>query len=57
MAHKISEECLACGACLPECSSGAISEGDPIFIIDAAKCTDCGTCASVCPVGAAAPAN
>jgi ferredoxin len=52
VAHKIGEECIACGSCVPECPVEAISEGDPIYVIDAAKCTDCGACAEVCPVEA-----
>jgi ferredoxin len=52
MAHKISDACLACGTCLPECPVEAISEGDPIYVIDAAKCTDCGACAESCPANA-----
>lgn len=51
MAHKITEECIACGACEAECPEGAISEGD-IYVIDPEKCTDCGSCAEVCPVDA-----
>jgi ferredoxin len=56
MAHKITDACLACGTCVPECPSEAISEGDPIYKIDAAKCTDCGTCVSACPAEAIFPA-
>ncbi|MCD6218081.1 4Fe-4S binding protein [bacterium] len=52
MAHVISEECIACGTCIDECPVGAISEGDPIYIIDPEICTDCGACADVCPMGA-----
>jgi len=48
MAHVISEECIACGACLPECPDGAISEGD-IYVIDVDICTDCGTCVTPGP--------
>ncbi|HON53769.1 MAG TPA: 4Fe-4S binding protein [Bacteroidales bacterium] len=51
MAHKITEDCIACGACAGECPVEAISEGD-IYKIDADKCTDCGACADVCPTGA-----
>lgn len=51
MAHKINEECLACGACIDQCPVEAISEGD-IYVIDADVCTDCGACVDVCPVGA-----
>jgi ferredoxin len=52
MAHTINEECISCGACETECPDEAISEGEEIFIIDAAKCTDCGTCVEFCPVDA-----
>lgn len=51
MAHKISSDCIACGACIGECPVEAISEGE-IYVIDASKCTDCGSCAGVCPSGA-----
>lgn len=49
MAHKITEECVACGSCIPECPVEAISEGDPIYTIDPELCTDCGACVEVCP--------
>lgn len=51
MAHIITDECLACGSCLPECPVEAISEGD-IYVIDAELCTDCGACVDSCPTGA-----
>ncbi len=56
MAMKINEECINCAACEPECPNEAITEGDDIFIIDAAKCTECvgahdePQCIDVCPV-------
>ncbi|HLV30025.1 MAG TPA: 4Fe-4S binding protein [Chitinispirillaceae bacterium] len=55
MAHKITDACLACGTCLPECPVEAISEGDPIYVIDSDKCTDCGACAESCPAEAIKP--
>ncbi|MCK9554889.1 4Fe-4S binding protein [bacterium] len=51
MAYKISDACVACGSCKPECPVDAISEGNP-YVIDPDKCVDCGACAAVCPVNA-----
>ncbi len=34
MATVITEECINCGACEPECPNGAISQGDDIYVID-----------------------
>ena len=36
MAHVISSDCVACGSCIAECPTEAISEGD-IYVIDAEK--------------------
>ena len=52
MAHKISDECISCGACVPECPVEAISEGDDKYKIDPEACTDCGACVEVCPTEA-----
>ncbi len=52
MAYKISDQCIACGACEGVCPVGAISMGDGKFEIDREKCISCGSCASICPVGA-----
>ena len=54
MAYVISSDCVACGTCIGEGPSGAISEGE-IYSIDPNTCVDCGTCADVCPSGAIAP--
>lgn len=51
MTHKISEECIACGACKPVCPVDAISEGD-IYTINPETCIDCGACVDQCPVSA-----
>ena len=56
MAYKITDECVSCGACEPECPNEAISEGETIYVIDPAKCTECvgssevSKCAEICPV-------
>lgn len=52
MAFKITDACIACGACAAECPVEAIIEGDGKFEIDADKCIECGACADACPVGA-----
>jgi ferredoxin len=52
MAHIITDECISCGACAPDCPAEAISEGEVKYVIDAEKCTDCGTCVELCPVEA-----
>ena len=54
MAHFISDECIACGACQGACGVEAIKEGDGKYVINPELCIDCGACADVCPVGAAA---
>ena len=52
MAYKISDDCIACGACAAECPVEAISEGEDKYVIDEDLCVECGACASTCPVGA-----
>jgi ferredoxin len=55
MAYKITDDCVACGACAAECPTEPITEGDGKIVIDAEKCVDCGTCAEACPVDAPQP--
>ncbi len=58
MAYRITEDCIACGACEPECPNQAIKEGDPVYAINPDRCTECvgsfqsSRCAEVCPVDA-----
>ena len=56
MSLKITDECINCDVCEPECPNGAISQGDEIYLIDPGKCTECvghydtPQCVDVCPV-------
>ena len=56
MALKITEECINCDVCEPECPNQAISMGETIYVIDPNKCTECvghfgePQCVQVCPV-------
>lgn len=56
MALIITDECINCDVCEPECPNEAIEPGDEIYIIDPNKCTECvghyetSQCVEVCPV-------
>ena len=58
MALIITDECINCDVCEPECPNDAISQGAEIYVIDPAKCTECvghfekSQCVNVCPVDA-----
>ncbi len=56
MALWITDECINCDVCEPECPNQAISMGEQIYEIDPLKCTECQghfdepQCVQVCPV-------
>lgn len=56
MALYITDECINCDVCEPECPNGAISQGEEIYVIDPSLCTECvghyetSQCVEVCPV-------
>ncbi len=56
MALMITDRCINCDVCEPECPNEAISLGAEIYEIDPAKCTECvghydkPQCVAVCPV-------
>jgi ferredoxin len=56
MALMITDECINCDVCEPECPNNAISAGDEIYVIDPDLCTECvghydePQCRLVCPV-------
>ena len=56
MALMITDECINCAVCEPECPNNAIFEGEDIYEIDPTLCTECvghfdePQCQQVCPV-------
>ncbi len=56
MSLIISDECINCDVCEPECPNTAIAQGEEIYVIDPALCTEClghfdtPQCVEVCPV-------
>ena len=56
MALLITDECINCDVCEPECPNEAISMGEETYVIDPARCTECvghhnePQCVQVCPV-------
>jgi len=56
MALLITDECINCDVCEPECPNSAISQGEEIYVIEPARCTECvghfanPQCVEVCPV-------
>jgi ferredoxin len=56
MAMLITEDCICCGKCEPDCPNAAIHSGDGPYVIDAERCTECvgasvePTCVGLCPV-------
>ena len=56
MSLTITDECINCDVCEPECPNGAITQGEEIYQIEPALCTECvghfetSQCVDVCPV-------
>ena len=56
MSLLITEGCINCDVCVPECPNEAIAQGDDIYTIDPARCTECvghfdeEQCVQICPV-------
>ncbi len=56
MALMITDECINCDVCEPECPNAAIYPGPDIYVIDPDRCTECKghydrpQCVEVCPV-------
>jgi ferredoxin len=56
MALRITDECINCDVCEPECPNGAIAQGAEIYVIYPHRCTECvghfdaPQCRTVCPV-------
>jgi ferredoxin len=56
MALRITDECINCDVCEPQCPNNAIYMGVDIYEIEPSKCTECvghfdePQCQVVCPV-------
>lgn len=56
MSLIITDECINCDVCEPECPNNAITQGDEIYEIEPSLCTECvghydePQCVEVCPV-------
>lgn len=56
MALFITDQCINCDVCEPECPNKAIAQGETIYLIDPRRCTECvghfdvPQCVEVCPV-------
>ena len=56
MSLYITDDCINCDVCEPECPNNAIYPGETIYVIDPHKCTECvghfdtPQCQQVCPV-------
>jgi ferredoxin len=56
MALRITDQCVNCDVCEPECPNEAIFMGPEIYVIDPERCTECvghfsePQCRQVCPV-------
>ena len=56
MALMITDECINCDVCEPECPNNAIYAGEEIYEINPDLCTECvghfetSQCVEVCPV-------
>jgi ferredoxin len=57
MATMITEDCINCSACEPECPNQAISEGDGIYVIDPERVGfhSREACQEACPVDCCVP--
>ena len=61
MALTITDECINCDVCEPECPNTAISPGDDTYEINPDLCTECvgfydaPTCIAVCPIDCVKP--
>ena len=41
MSLIITDDCINCDVCEPECPNAAISQGEEIYVIDPNLCTQC----------------
>lgn len=63
MPYIITDDCINCGVCIPECPNHAIQEGESIPYIRQGRCTECiddhetPQCVMLCPIVGAVVKN
>ncbi|HEX3229733.1 MAG TPA: 4Fe-4S binding protein [Pyrinomonadaceae bacterium] len=56
MAYTITEDCINCDACRPECPTESVHVGEDTYEIDANTCVECvdfydePKCVELCPI-------
>lgn len=61
MALLITEDCINCDACRPECPTESVRAGEDIYEIDAGTCVECvghfdePKCIEMCPIDCIIP--
>ena len=62
MAYRITEDCINCDACRPECPTESVSASEEIYVIDPNTCVECvgyydvPKCVEMCPIDCCVPA-
>lgn len=63
MAYQITEDCINCAACEPDCPTVSITAGPDIYVIDPDTCVECvgyfdaPQCVALCPIDCCVPAQ
>jgi ferredoxin len=56
MPYSVTEDCINCDACRPECPTESVAVGEETYVIDASTCVECvdyydtPKCVELCPI-------